>query len=82
MSLTLPEPRVILTLVMKPMPLSLVRHFVLTMSLTPPRIPHHGLWCAAVSRYRARRKQMKNSKRDSSAADLDGAISFKNEITA
>jgi hypothetical protein len=67
---------------MTPTLLGLVKQVILTMSRTRARIPHHALWGAAVSRYFARRKQKKKSKRDSNSADEDGAISFENEIIA
>jgi hypothetical protein len=67
---------------MVPTLLGLVKQVILTMSRTRARIPHHVLWSAAVSRYLARRKQNKKSKRDSNSANEDGAISFENEIIA
>ena len=65
---------------MTPMPLGVVKQVILTMSHTRARIPHHGLWSAAVSRYFAQRKQRKKSERDSNSAGKDVAISFENDI--
>ena len=61
------------------MPLDLIKRVILTVRYARARIPHHGLWCSAFSRYRARRKQ-KKSERDANSAGKDGVISFENEI--